>query len=120
MSEQVIYNKKGEPEFAVVPYREYERLKTTAEMVRDVAAFDEAIKSGEDVLPEKLVKRLIKGGNPIRVWREYRDLTQPTLAEAAGISAAYLSQIESGARQGSLDVLRAIAKGLGVDMDDIT
>jgi DNA-binding XRE family transcriptional regulator len=120
MSEQVIYNKKGKPEFAVVPYGEYERLKAAAEMVRDVAAFDEAVNAAEDVLPEKMVRRLTKGENPIRVWREYRGLVQPELAESVGISAAYLSQIESGARQGSIEVLRALANGLRVSLDDIT
>lgn len=120
MSEQVIFDKKGKPEFAVVPYGEYKRLKATAEMVQDVAAFDAAVNAAEDVLPEKMVKRLTKGENPIRVWREYRELTQPSLAKSAGISAAYLSQIESGARQGSIDSLRALAEALHVELDDIT
>lgn len=120
MSEQVIFNKQGKPEFAVVPYGEYERLKATAEMVRDVAAFDESVNAAEETLPEKMVRRLAKGENPIRVWRQYRDMTQPNLAKSAGISAAYLSQIESGARQGSIDILRALAEALRVELDDIT
>lgn len=120
MSEQVIFNKQGKPEFAVVPYGEYERLKATAEMAQDVAAFDAAVNATEEVLPEKMVKRLIKGENPVRVWREYRGLTQPALAKFAKISSAYLSQIESGTRQGSIGILRGIAGALHVELDDIT
>jgi len=53
------------------------------------------------------------------VWREHRGLTQQQLAEAAGISVPYLSQIEAGKRQGSAEVLAAIAKALGLALDDI-
>jgi transcriptional regulator with XRE-family HTH domain len=59
------------------------------------------------------------GAHPIRVWRQHRGLTQQQLAKAAGISVPYLSQIESGKRQGSAEVLAAIAKELGLSLDDI-
>jgi len=53
------------------------------------------------------------------VWREHRGLTQQPLAKAIGISVPYLSQIESGKRRGSAKVLAAIAKELGLSLDDI-
>ena len=52
--------------------------------------------------------------NPIKVWREYRELTQQQLAEIAGISKPYLSQIETGKRIGTAEILSAIAKALDV------
>ena len=55
----------------------------------------------------------------MRVWREYRGLTPQQLAQTAGISVPYLSQIESGKRVGSTDVLAAIAKGLTRSLDDL-
>ena len=39
------------------------------------------------------------------------------LAKRAGISGAYLSQIESGVREGTGATLKKLAKALGVDLD---
>jgi transcriptional regulator with XRE-family HTH domain len=40
------------------------------------------------------------------------------LAEAAGISRAYLAQIETGKRDGTLSLQRSFADALGVGLDD--
>lgn len=50
----------------------------------------------------------------VRAWREHRRLSQDRLAQLAGISKPYLSQIESGKRRGSTTTLRKIADALGV------
>jgi DNA-binding XRE family transcriptional regulator len=121
MSVQVI-EKDGRPEWAVIPYEEYERLLEEAEMLHDVRAYDEAKKAiaeGEELVPGEVTYAILDGGNPVRVWREYRGLTQQQLAEAAGISVPYLSQLESGKRRGSAEVLAAIAKELELSLDDI-
>jgi DNA-binding XRE family transcriptional regulator len=115
MSVQVI-EKDGKPEWAVIPYQEYERLVEEAEMLQDIRAYDEArkaIKEGEELVPSQVTYAILDGENPIRVWREYRRLTQQQVAEAVGISVPYLSQIESGKRKGTVEVLSAIAKALG-------
>ncbi len=39
-----------------------------------------------ELIPWELSKRLSDGDNPIRVWREYRGMTQAALAEAADVS----------------------------------
>ncbi len=93
-----------------------------AEMLKDVKAYDEAkqaIAEGEELVPGEVTYTILDGANPVRVWREHRGLTQKQLAKVAGISVPYLSQIESGKRQGSAEVLAAIAKGLGLSLDDI-
>ena len=59
------------------------------------------------------------GDSPLKVFREYRGLTQAALAELAGISRLYLSQIETGRRGGSVKTLRALAKALDVELDDV-
>ncbi len=121
MSVQVI-EKDGKPEWAVIPYEEYERLVEEAEMLQDVRAYDEAKKAiaeGEELIPSEVTYAILDGVNPVRIWREHRGLTQQQLAEAAGISVPYLSQIESGKRTGSAEVLAAIAKKLGLSLDDI-
>ncbi len=49
--------------------------------------------------------------------REHRGLTQPPLAAAASISVSYLSQLESGKRRGSAQVLAKLAAALNVDLE---
>jgi len=53
----------------------------------------------------------------VKLWRTQRNLTQDELAGRAGISKPYLSQIETGKRQGTVDTLRAIARALDVPPD---
>jgi len=121
MNVQVI-EKNGKPEWAVVPYRDYRRLLEESEMLRDIRAYDEAkkaIEEGEELVPSEVTYAILDGANPIRVWREYRGLTQQELAKNAGISVPYLSQLESGKRRGSASVLASIATKLGLSLDDI-
>ena len=121
MSAQVI-KKDGRPEWAVVPYDEYLRLKEEAEMLQDIAEYDsakEAIRSGEELIPGEVTFAILDGENPVRVWRKHRGMTQQELAQVAGISKPYLSQIETGKRTGTAEVLVAIADALGITVDDL-
>lgn len=52
----------------------------------------------------------------IRFLREQQGLSQRALAEAAGVSAAALSQIESGQTSPSVATLEKLADGLGISM----
>jgi DNA-binding XRE family transcriptional regulator len=122
MSVQII-ERNGKPEWAVIPYKEYLHLVAEAEMLQDVRDYDdtlEAIEKGEEeTIPAEIVYAILDGENPIRVWREYRGLTQQQLAETAGISKPYLSQLESGKRTGTTEVLSAVANALHLTLDDI-
>jgi transcriptional regulator with XRE-family HTH domain len=53
------------------------------------------------------------------VWREHRCLSARALASRAGISTAYLSQIETGSKPGSFDAMAKLSRALGVDMEDL-
>lgn len=117
-----IIKKDGKPEWAVIPYVVYKRLEEDAEMLQDIRDYDEAkraIDAGEELVPSEVTYAILDGKNPIRVWREYRSLTQRQLAETAGISIPYLSQIESGKRKGTTEILNAIARALSLTLDDI-
>ena len=121
MNVQVI-EKNGQIEWAVITYAEYQKMLDAVEMVEDIRAYDEAkakLEAGEEVIPSKVVYALLDGENPIRVWREYRGLTQQHLAEKAGISKPYLSQLESGKRNGTTDVLKTLAQALQVSLEDL-
>jgi len=123
MSVQVINNDKGKPEWAVVPYETYLQLVEQAEMLHDVQDYDAAkaaLERGDvELIPSEVVFAILDGDNPTIVWHEHRGLSQQGLAENAGISVPYLSQLETNKRKGSLEVLSAIAKALGVSLENI-
>jgi DNA-binding XRE family transcriptional regulator len=122
MSAQIIEN-NGVPEYAVVPIADYQALIEKAEMLDDVAAFDKAeatLAAGEDELvPSAIVDSLLANVNAVKVWREHRGMSQAALADTAGLSQAYIAQIETGKREGRIDAYRAIASALEVTLDDL-
>lgn len=56
---------------------------------------------------------LVLGGN-IRKFRKEFGWTQQLLAEKAGISVPFMTQIELGRKSASLEVIQGIAAALGV------
>ena len=72
-----------------------------------------------DFLPDALVKRMIDGESPLKVWCEHRGIKPSALARRVGISPGYVSDIIAGKKSGSVEVLRKIADALGVTIDDI-
>jgi len=122
MKHQIIA-KDGVPEYAVIPFAEFQQLLADSEMLQDIAAFDsakKAVESGaEELIPASVVDRLLDGENPVRVWREYRGHKASELARGCGISSAAISQIESGKRKSSVALLRKIAIFLRVDLADL-
>jgi DNA-binding XRE family transcriptional regulator len=120
MKAQII-EKDGRPEFAVISYTDYEHFLELLEDEADakaVAEFHEAYSAGREFLvPDEIMRRELAGEPPIKLWREYRGLTQQDLAKQAAISKPYLSQIETGKRQGTVETLSAIARALDVPLD---
>jgi transcriptional regulator with XRE-family HTH domain len=134
-----IIEANGKPEYAVIPYRDYLRLvdlasamiaaghgrpyteaEEDAEDVRAIEEFERKLAAGEEeLLPAEMVHRLVEGENALLVWREHRGLTQAQLAKAAGVGQTYISMIERGERQGTAAKLRAIARVLKVQVDDL-
>ena len=113
----------GGEELAVLPKSEYERLTAlatdenvgTARLVRKARA---AVEAGQEVLlPKAVVDRLAAGDNPIRVLREWCQMTQAMLAHAVGIRQGYLSDLESERRKGTVELHQKLAGALGVPID---
>ena len=119
MNKVQMIEKDGQPEWVVIPYDDYRRLCHAAELIEDTEAYRAAKAVGGELIPHDVVKRLVAGDSPIRVYRQYRGLTQRALAERTGVAASYLSQIEAGQRSGSSKLLRRIADALDVTTDDI-
>ncbi|MET7247080.1 helix-turn-helix transcriptional regulator [Methylobacterium sp. EM32] len=85
-----------------------------------VAEFRQRLAAGdEELIPAPIVDRLLSGESRMRVWREHRGLNAASLAEQAGLSQAFLSQIETGKRDGTVETYRKIAAVLDVSLDDL-
>lgn len=116
----------GGEELAILPKAEYERLVNRAEdedvgTARIVRGAKQAIDAGREiVLPKSVVDRLAAGENPIRVLREWRNMTQMELVVALGITQGYLSDLETGKRKGPFALHEKISRALGVPLDLLT
>ena len=123
MNKPTIFTTPNGDRMAVIPIDEYERLVEAAEETTDVRAYDEAkrrLASGQDeLLSAIMVSRILDGENALRVWREHRGLTLKELADKAQVSAPFVSQIEKGQREGSVETMRKLADALKVSVDDL-
>ncbi|MFA5592398.1 MAG: helix-turn-helix transcriptional regulator [Micavibrio sp.] len=74
--------------------------------------------ASDDGLPETLLQQLALGtASPIKTIRKYRGMTQDDLAGKAGISRPYLTEIETGRKEGSIRSLKSIAAALNVPLE---
>lgn len=126
MNSTTLFKTPNGEEMVVISLKDYEMLVKLAERLEDIEdglaikAFEERLARGEEeFIPGEFVDRMIDGESPVRVWRDFRGLSAKDLAAAAGISPAYLSEIESRKKEGSVSVLKKIAKALKVDLDDL-
>jgi DNA-binding XRE family transcriptional regulator len=110
-------------EMVILPRAEYDRLVAAHDMSVDVAIYDrfyERLARGEEeLIPSDIVDRLLDGENKVKVWRGHRGLTARELAEKTGLSASYISEIESGRKEGSISAMKKIAEVLGLDLDEV-
>ncbi|MDD5587076.1 MAG: helix-turn-helix transcriptional regulator [Alphaproteobacteria bacterium] len=100
---------------------EFEALRARLEDMEDKFELLRAQASGpgEDALPGEYVDRLLAGETPLRIWREFRHMTLDQLSKATGIAKGYLSEVENGKKPGSAASLKACAKALEIDLDDL-
>lgn len=74
----------------------------------------------EESFPSEVTRRLvIDQEHPVKVFRDYRGLSQSALAQQTGLSQAVISSIENGKRRGTVDNFKALADALNVDVDDL-
>jgi hypothetical protein len=83
MKAQII-EKDGRPEFAVIPYADYERFLELIEDEADaraVAEFHADYTAGKAFLvPDDILRRELAGESPVKLWRFQRNLTQQELS----------------------------------------
>ncbi len=121
MNIQIIEH-NGVPEYAEVPFGEWENIIARLEEIEDIQnalTISAAIAAGEETYPHEFVKRLSSDESPLKVWREYRKFTLAMLAKACGVSIPALSQIENSKRAPSVELLVNLSKALCCDMEDL-
>lgn len=94
---------QGKP-YALVPLHEYRGMLG-----------NQSTEINED-LPEDLLDKLYAGEeSAIKIIRKYRNMTQADLAKNSGLSRPYLTEIETGNKDGSITAIKSIAKALDVN-----
>ncbi len=120
MNAQII-EKNGKPEWAIIPYDDYKKLQRyieDAEDINDIKEHLQALQEGkESLIPGEITFSILEGEHPIRAWRKHKELKLKEVAQKAGMSSAYLSQIENNKRTPTIDTLKSIAKALDIDID---
>jgi DNA-directed RNA polymerase specialized sigma subunit len=122
MKHEVQLIKKGDkPEWAIIPYKEYQELIKIYDYFDDEAVFTQAIERNKNIetIPHEVIVKLINGENPIRVWRQYRGKAMKEFAQEIGVTQSYLSQLEASKRQASQKVLKLLAGKLCVDIEEL-
>ena len=120
----VRFQKTQRGEVAIIPRKDYELLVAKASeadedagTARIVARARKEIASGSPLLPKDVVDRIANGENPVRVLREWRDITQMYLSFKTNLSQGHISDIENGRRVGTAAALKLIANALKVPLD---
>ena len=120
----VRFKKTDKGEVAILPRKEYEALAAKAAgadedigTARLVASARKEIAAGTPLIPKVFVDRIANGESPLRVLREWRDMTQLELSFKTDIGQGYISDLEVGRRKGTTAVLKKIAAAMNVPLD---
>lgn len=94
-----------------------------AEMLADVRAYDAAkarLEDGEDeLIPLEITERRLRGEPPLRIWREYRQLTQEQLAKKSKVSRPLIAAIETHRKTGSVSTWKELGSTLDVSWEQL-
>ncbi|HYW37992.1 MAG TPA: helix-turn-helix transcriptional regulator [Terriglobales bacterium] len=115
-------NRKGK-EFAVIPAKALQKLMEDAGMLADVKAYDAArarLEAGDDeLIPLEITERRLKGEPALRIWRDYRKLTQEQLAKKSKVSRALIAAIETNRKSGSVSTWKKLGAALNVSWEQL-
>ncbi len=129
MAENILVNKIINKEYEIsgdyirIPMEDFEALKLELYLLlAHNELYDHAVTHEKrlGVYPAEIRQRIIdKEENPVKIFRDYREMSQGALANKIGISKTMISHIERGRKQGSTKTLAGIAKALKMDMNDL-
>ena len=106
----------GGEELAILPRVELEEIMEAAAHAKALGEY----RSGRDPgLTAAEMRELLAATTPLAFWRRKRGSTQARLAEAAGITQNYLSNLETGKRKGSPAQWLKIVRALDVPLEEL-
>jgi DNA-binding XRE family transcriptional regulator len=107
--EPQIIMQNGKPAFAVIPWKEYQKLTQHDPHETDVW------------IPHEVVKaNVINGATMIRAWREYLGMTQQELARKAGMTQPALARLEKSDSKPRIGTLRKISAAMDITIEQLT
>ncbi|EOW6744509.1 helix-turn-helix domain-containing protein [Cronobacter dublinensis] len=97
LNAQIIHDKQGNPEYAVITYELYLSMLAQLEDDEALASLPYESDSDDDVtLPHEVVGISVEQNVSLQAaWRIWRGLSQQEVAEKLGISQSAVSQLES-------------------------
>lgn len=106
----------GGEELAILPRAELEQMMAAVNHAEALADY----RSGHDPgLTGDEMRELLAAQSPLAFWRRKRGLTQASLAEEAGLAQNYVSDLETGKREGSPAQWLRIARVVGVSLEEL-
>ena len=105
-------------ETVALPRADYEALLARNEDLRDALAAQKAENAAR--VPHEVALAMMRGESGVRAFRKFRRVTLRGLSERTGIAPSYLSEIERGAKPGSVAALSRIAAALDTTIDALT
>ncbi len=116
---QFLYDENGAPTHAVIRYADFQALTENTEPSDEQLYVAAKAADNGARLSADMVSRLVEGESPIKVWREFRNITQEKLATACDVTPEYIGMVERGVRQASRKLVFRMADALGCDRDDL-
>jgi len=106
----------------LLPLHEYEELLRQLKQARHNTLVGlsrkSLVQSLGETFPSDFVKSLLLGEeHPLKVWRDFRGLSQGQLAKASNVRQAAISNIETGKNTGSVQTMQNLARTLGCTID---
>lgn len=96
---------QGQP-YVLVPLHDYRAMVSTG--------------NNKDLPDDVLDALAARQESPVKIVRKHRGLTQAELAKASGLSRPYLTEIETGKKDGSIRAIKALAEALDVTVGQLT
>ena len=121
---KVRFKTTSKGEIAILARKEYEALAAKAQeadedfgTARLIARARKEIAAGLPVIPKEVVDRIARGENALRALRQWRGKTQLYIAHKTNIGQGYISDLETGRREGTITALKKIAYVLKLPLD---
>ena len=110
-------------QIVILTRAEYDELVARAEDAEEEAELSaiydarmaEVLTRPDALLPAEVSAFLIAGDRLLRALRRWRKMTQGELAKRAGLAQGYVSDLESGRREGTSETLANLARALEVN-----